>query len=390
MADAAKLVDFPLRRAGDSFPPQRYDTLRGRDGLVWSVMPNGARVWLVTRYEDVRAVLTDPAFSSNPAHEGFPAPGRTGGPPAQDQVPGWFAALDPPEHDRYRKALIPEFTVRRIRELRPRIQEVVEECVDALLAKGSPADLVEDFAVPVPSLVICALLGVPRVDRAFFESRIRVLVTLGSTDDERDQATQQLLRYLGRMITIKQRRPGDDLISVLIGVGTMTPMEIGGAALLLLIAGQETTANNIALGAVTLLSHPEWIGDDGVVEELLRYYSVADLVPLRVAVEDAEIAGQPIKAGEGVAPLMAAANHDEAKFACPHAFDPARSARHHVAFGFGRHQCLGQHLVRAEMELAYRTLFDRVPTLELVEPPEQARFKHDGVLFGLHALPVRW
>lgn len=170
-------------------------------------MPTGARVWLVTRYKDVREVLTHPKISSNPAHEGFPSPGRTGGPPTQDQVPGWFAALDPPEHDRYRRVLIPEFSVRRIKELRPRIQEVVEDCVDALLVKGSPADLVSDFAVPIPSLVICALLGVPQVDRGFFESRIRCLVTLDATDEERDEASKQILRYFSRMIAIRSGAP---------------------------------------------------------------------------------------------------------------------------------------------------------------------------------------
>lgn len=389
-ADAAKLVDFPLRQAGEPLPPHQYAEFREREGLVWSTMPTGARVWLVTRYKDVREVLTHPKISSNPAHEGFPSPGRTGGPPAQDQVPGWFAALDPPEHDRYRKVLIPEFSVRRIKELRPRIQEVVEDCVEALLAKGSPADLVSDFAVPIPSLVICALLGVPQVDRGFFESRIRCLVMLDATDEERDEASKQILRYFSRMIAIRKRRPGDDLISVMIQSETMTPMEIGGAAMLLVIAGQETTANNIALGASTLLSNPRWIGDDRVVEELLRYYSVADLVPLRVALEDVEVAGQVIKAGEGIAPLVAAANHDGSAFACPHQFDPGREERHHIAFGFGRHLCLGAHLVRTEMELAYRTLFERIPTLELARPDEELAFRNNGVLFGLDSLPVRW
>ncbi|GAA2456730.1 cytochrome P450 [Streptomyces glaucus] len=387
---AARRVDFPFRRPGESFPPPGYAEYRKREGLVWSMMPGGQRVWLLTRYEDVRAALTHPHLSSDSRHDGFPTPGRTGGAPSQTQIPGWFATLDPPEHDRYRKVLLHDFTARRMKELRPRIRQVVEDCVESLIAKGSPADLVADFAVPVPSLVICELLGVPRADRGFFESRISVLVTLSATDDQRDRATTELLRYLSRMITIKQRRPGDDLISVMIGSGALTPMEIGGAALLLLIAGQETTANNIALGAVTLMSHREWLGDDGIVEELLRFYSVADLVPLRVAVADLEIGGQLIRAGEGVAPLVAAANYDDTRFACPHAFDPHRPAGGHMAFGHGRHKCLGQHLVRVEMELAYRVLFDRLPTLELACPAEELPYKDDGVLYGLAALPVRW
>ncbi|MDG9715507.1 cytochrome P450 [Streptomyces sp. DH24] len=388
--DAARRVDFPFRRPGEPFPPPSYSAYREREGLVWSMMPGGQRVWLLTRFEDVREALLSPHLSSDSRNDGFPTPGRTGGPPSQTQIPGWFATLDPPEHERYRKVLMQPFTARRMKELRPRIQRVVEECVESLAAKGSPADLVADFAVPVPSLVICELLGVPRADRAFFESRIAVLVTLAATDEQRDRATTELLRYLGRMVTIKRRRPGDDLISTMIESGELTPMEVGGAALLLLIAGQETTANNIALGAVPLVSRPEWIGDEGIVDELLRFYSVADLVPLRVAVADVEIGGQLIRAGEGVAPLVAAANYDETRFGCPHAFDPGRSAQGHVAFGHGRHKCLGQHLVRVEMELAYRILFDRLPTLRLACPVEELPYKDDGVLYGLAALPVRW
>ncbi|MEV6592283.1 cytochrome P450 [Streptomyces acidicola] len=388
--DAARQVDFPFRRPGEPFPPPGYAELRGRDGLAWSMMPGGQRVWLLTRFEDVREALLHPHLSSDSRNEGFPTPGRTGGPPAQTQIPGWFATLDPPEHDRYRKILMQDFTARRMKELRPRIQKVVEDCVESLAAKGSPADLVADYAVPIPSLVICELLGVPNADRAFFESRISVLVTLSATDEERDQATTELLRYLGRMVTIKRHRPGDDLISTMLAAGELAPMEVGGAALLLLIAGQETTANNIALGAVPLMTHPEWIGDPDIVDELLRFYSVADLVPLRVAVADVEIGGQLIRAGEGVAPLVAAANYDDGRFACPHAFDPSRSAQGHVAFGHGRHKCLGQHLVRVEMELAYRVLFERLPGIRLDCAAQDLRYKDNGVLYGLAELPVRW
>jgi cytochrome P450 monooxygenase len=165
---------------------------------------------------------------------------------------------------------------------------------------------------------------------------------------------------------------------------------MSGVLMLLLIAGHETTANNIGLGVTTLLTNPQWKGDDRVIEEVLRYHSVADLVCLRVAIEDVEIGGQLIRAGEGVVPLIAAANYDETVFECPHAFNPARTDRQHVAFGYGVHQCLGQNLVRMEMEVAFRALFERVPTLELAAPLSELAFKYDGVLFGLHALPVRW
>ncbi|SHM78900.1 cytochrome P450 [Streptomyces yunnanensis] len=385
------VVDFPLREPGVPFPPPDYADYRDRQGLVLSHLPDGKRVWLVTRHEDVRAVLTNPKISSNPEHEGFPNVGKTVGVPKQDQIPGWFVGMDSPEHDRFRKALIPEFTVRRVRAMRPAIERTVEARLDEMLAAGNTADLVADYALPIPSLVISALLGVPPTDRDFFESRTRVLVSLrGSTEEQRMTAGKELLRYINRLISIKEKWPGDDLVSRLLANGAIAAHELSGVLMLLLIAGHETTANNIALGVVTLLTHPQWIHDDRAVEETLRFHSVADLVSLRVAVEDVEIAGQLIKAGEGIVPLVAAANHDESVFECPHEFDPSRSARSHVAFGYGVHQCLGQNLVRVEMEVAYRKLFERIPNLQLDVPVDELGIKYDSVLYGLHELPVRW
>ncbi|TDC90983.1 cytochrome P450 [Saccharopolyspora aridisoli] len=383
-------VPFMLRRPGVSFPPPEYAQFRQRPGLTRAALPTGDTVWLVTRHTDVREVLTDPRISSNPAHEGFPTPGRTGGVPAASEIPGWFVALDPPDHSMFRKQLLPEFTVRRIRALRPAIEAIVDQSIDAMLARGNSADLVEDFSLSVPSLVISALLGVPKGDRAFFEAKTKILVTINSTDEQRDEASKQILRYLNRLIAIKRKRPGDDLLSKLGTSGDMSVQELAGVAMLLLIAGHETTANNISLGVMTLLSHPEWINDERVVEELLRYYSVADMVALRVATEDVEIGGQLIKAGEGVVPLVAGANHDSTVFERPDEFDPTRSAQGHVAFGYGVHQCLGQNLVRLEMEVAYSKLFERIPTLEIAVPLSELPFKYDGILFGLHELPVRW
>jgi cytochrome P450 monooxygenase len=384
-------VEFPLRRPDEPFPPPVYDDYRSRKGLVPCILADGNRAWLITRYDDVRAVLTNPAISSNPEHPGFPDLGATLGVPKQDQVPGWFVGFDAPKHGQFRKPLIPEFSARRIRELRPAIQELVDRLLDSMLARGSPADLVSDLALPVPSLVISTMLGVPTTDRGFFESRTRTLVEIvDSHDDKRKAATRELLRYLNRLISIKQKWPGDDLVSNLLAAGTIPPAELSGTLMLLLIAGHETTANNIALGVVSLLLHPEWIGDERVVDELLRLHSVADLVSLRVAVQDVEIAGQLIRAGEGIIPLVAAANHDSNVFECPERFDPNRPASKHVAFGYGVHQCLGANLVRAELEIVLRTLFDRIPSLQLAIPVEELPFKYNGVIFGLHELRVRW
>jgi cytochrome P450 monooxygenase len=385
------IIPFPLRQAGESYPPPQYDGLRQESGLVQSYLADGRKVWLVTRHADVREVLTSRKISSNPSHEGFPYVGPAMGVPKQEEIPGWFVGLDPPEHDRFRKALIPEFTVRRIREMKPAIQQVVDSCIDALLAAGTSCDLIADFALPIPSLVISSLLGVPPVDRDFFESRTRTLISIrATTEQQRTKAATELLRYINRLIGIKQRWPGDDLTTRLLSNGVLSAQELSGVLMLLLIAGHETTANNIGLGVTTLLMNPQWQGDARAVEEVLRYHSVADLVCLRVAISDVEISGQLIKAGDGIVPLIAAANYDESVFECPHAFNPERTDRQHVAFGYGVHQCLGQNLVRMEMEVAFRTLFERIPTLELAAPPAELSFKYDGVLFGLHELPVRW
>ena len=383
-------IDFPRRKQGQLTPPDEYADLRTTPGLVRSSLPNGSTVWLVTRHQDVRQVLTSPEISSNPTHEGFPNLGDVQTVPLPEQIPGWFVGFDPPEHGRFRKTLIPEFTVRKIRDLRPKIQQVVDGRVDAMLAAGGPADLVNSFALPVPSLVICAMLGVPYSDHEYFESRTRTLVTFTSTKEERETAGGELLTYLIRLVSIKQRFRGDDLISKLLADERLEPQEIAGVGLLLLIAGHETTANNIAIGTIMLLLNPQWIGDPRAVEEVLRYASVADLVSLRVAVQDVEIGGQLIKAGEGIVPLVAAANHDVEAFDRAGEFDPSRTARHHVAFGYGVHQCLGQNLVRAEIDIAFQTLFSRIPTLRLAQPVEELPFKHTGILFGVHALPVTW
>jgi cytochrome P450 monooxygenase len=310
--------------------------------------------------------------------------------PLHDQIPGWFVGYDPPEHGRFRKSLTPAFTMRRIKEQRPAIQRVVDGRVDAMLAQGPPADLVSAFALPVPSLVICTMLGVPYSDHEFFESRTRTLVTFTTSRQQRENAGGELLAYLERLVTIKQRFPGDDLVSQLLANKELSTREIAGVGVLLLIAGHETTANNIAIGTIMLLLNRQWIGDPRAVEEVLRYASVADLVSLRVAVEDVEIGGQLIRAGEGIVPLVAAANHDAEMFDRAGEFDPTRPARHHVAFGYGVHQCLGQNLVRAEIDIAFQALFGRIPTLRLAEPVENLPFKYDGILFGVHALPVTW
>ncbi|NUR86756.1 MAG: cytochrome P450 [Nonomuraea sp.] len=391
--------NFPVQRTCPYAPPAEYARMREQAPLVRAALPGG-EVWLVTRHAEARRVLSGEGISTSPATPGHPhsviAPGQAEPP----EVPaGHFIDLDPPEHTRFRKLLIPEFTVRRIKELRPSIQRLVDELIDDLVAKGAEAELVEAFGLALPSLVICRLLGVPYEEHEFFQSRTRVIVSAADDPAAGQAAMREIHGFLDGLVTAAARHPADDLLGRLITGGQLSHDELVGVIFLLLVAGHETTANMIPLGVLTLLRHPAQLAalraDPGgwpmAVDELLRYHSVVDWVAFdRVSTEDQEIGGQLVRKGEGIFVLGASANRDERAFERPDEFDVARGARHHVAFGYGVHQCLGQNLARAELEIALRTLFERLPGLRVTVADEDLPAKYDGVIFGLKALPVAW
>ncbi|GAA3520077.1 cytochrome P450 [Actinocatenispora rupis] len=368
--------------------------------MVSAQLPGDQRTWLLTRHEDVRAALADPALSSNRRNPGFPLRAFGVRPPADFPQP--MIGLDGAAHSAARRPVISEFSVPRVHALRPRIQQIVDEAIDTLLAAGQPADLVRYLSLPVPSLVICELLGVPYADHEFFQSRSARLVNRAVDPDERMAAATEVREYLDGLVTEKEREPGDDLLGRQIlrarADGTEDHGGLVSLAFLLLIAGHETTANMISLGTLALLTHPDQLGlvrDDPAttplaVEELLRYFSIVDSGTARVAVADTEIGGQPIAAGEGVIALGLAANRDPQVFERPDDLDVTRGARHHVAFGFGPHQCLGQNLARAELTIVFDTLLRRVPTLALAGGVEDIPTKQDATIYGCYELPVTW
>jgi len=247
---------------------------------------------------------------------------------------------------------------------------------------------------------------VPYADHAFFEDRSRTAIRRGSTPQEAQRAFMDLVLYLDRLLRRKDRNPGDDLLSRLVveqeRTGALSHEQLVSVAMLLLTAGHETSANMIGLGVLTLLRDAEREGGmlarlaadpaavRDVVEELLRHLAIADTVPTRVATEDVAVGDQVIRAGEGVVVLIAAANHDPRAFREPELFDPGRRARHHIAFGYGVHQCLGQNLVRVELEVVFATLFSRLPNLRIAAPVDELPFRHDAELFGVWELPVAW
>lgn len=391
-------IAFPQDRTCPYHPPTAYDPLREARPLSRVSLFDGRGVWVVTGHTTARELLSDPRLSSDRTRPAFPSPTERFAAARNRRVA--LLGLDDPEHHTQRRMLVPSFTLKRTAALRPRIQETVDRLLDRMAAQGPPAELVNAFALPVPSMVICALLGVPYTDHDFFEEQSRRLLR-GPAAADIENARDQLDTYFESLIDRKQKDPGDGLLDELIHdqlrEGTVDRQEVISLATILLVAGHETTANMISLGTFTLLRHPEQLAElradptlmPAAVEELLRFLSIADGL-LRVATEDIEVAGKTIRADEGVVFSTSVINRDAHTFAEPDALDWHRSARQHVAFGFGIHQCLGQNLARAEMEIALLSLFDRFPGLRLAAPVDAIPFKPGDTIQGMLELPVTW
>ncbi|QGV78935.1 cytochrome P450 [Streptomyces ficellus] len=394
-------VAFPQNRTCPYHPPTAYDPLREARPLSRVTLYDGRSVWVVTGHAAARQLLSDQRLSTDSTNEAFPIFAERVA-AVRSRRPRRTALLgeDDPVHHAQRRMLIPSFTLKRTADLRPRIQRAVDELIDAMTEQGPPAELVSAFALPVPSIVICDLLGVPYADHDFFEGQSRRLLR-GSTAEEIEDARDQLEGYLGDLVERKRDKPGDgvldDLIAQQLAHGHLDKQQLVELATILLVAGHETTANMISLGTFTLLQHPEQLAElrsapelmPTAVEELLRFLSIADGM-LRVAKEDIDVDGVTIRADEGVVFSTSVINRDTTAYPEPDTLDWHRSARHHVAFGFGIHQCLGQNLARAEMEIALRTLFDRLPGLRLAAPAEEIPFKPGDTLQGMIELPVTW
>jgi cytochrome P450 len=398
-----ELPVFPMPRTTPFDPPSGYAALRSDGPVTRAKMPTGQEVWLVTGHEHVRKILVDPRVSSDRRHPNFPSPiviteqmrNRA------NSLGDSLISSDPPEHTERRRMLITEFTVRKVAALRPRIQQIVDDRIDDLLAGERPADLFAELALPVPSLVICELLGVPYADREFFQTRTKVLLSRSTPTAEREAMAGDLRTYFDQLITAKEADPGDDLLGRLIVRNVEAEVFshdlLVGLSTLLLIAGHETTSNVISLGTMALLQHSDQLAAltadssliPSAIEEMLRFLTIVE-AGFRVATEDIELAGTVIKAGDGLIALAGSANRDDSAFEHADDFDVTRGARHHVAFGYGIHQCLGQNLARMELEIVFSTLFRRLPGLRLAVPIADVPFKDDAFIYGVHSLPVTW
>ncbi len=401
MTSTAEIPEFPMTRAaGCPFdPPPAARALQAEAPLARVRLWDGSTPWLVTRYAEQRALLADPRVSADITRPGYPSPA----PLPKGGTGISFILMDNPEHARLRKMVTAPFTIRRTAAMRPAVQQIVDEQIDRLLAGPKPADLVEAFALPVPSLVICELLGVPYTDHDFFQENSKVIIRRDAKPEERAAGHQALVGYLDRLMGEKLAEPADDLLSGLatrVHAGELSRTEAAQMGVLLLIAGHETTANMIALGTLALLEHPDQLAllresDDpalvaSAVEELLRYLNITHNGRRRVALEDIEVAGETIRAGEGLIMANDVANRDPAVFPDGDRLDVTRDSHRHVAFGFGVHQCLGQPLARLELQVVYSTLYRRIPTLAPATGVERIPFKHDGSVYGVYELPVTW
>ncbi|TVZ90352.1 cytochrome P450 [Streptomyces sp. BK340] len=378
-------------------PAPAHERARSEQPVKRVALADGSYAWMVTRHEDVRAVFGDPRFSAEAHRPGFPFPNAGRNFIAKGEPS--FVRLDDPEHARQRRMLTGYFTVRRIETMRPRIQAMIDDFLDRMEAAGPPADLVADFALPLPSLVICEMLGVPYEDHDFFQERSRVLADTSADPEDTHAAWSDLAQYLEELAEIMRHAPDDGIISRLVQRPDLTSGQVASMSRLLLVAGHDTTANMISLATAALLRHPEQLAAlrgnpesvDDMVEELLRWLSpVGHAGVARLALEDVNVGGQTIRAGEGVLCMPAVANRDDTVFPQGGELDLRGDAHRHLAFGFGVHQCLGQGLARLEIQLALQTLFRRLPGLRLAAPFEELLFRHNAIVHGLLGLPVTW
>ncbi|WP_406334096.1 cytochrome P450 [Streptomyces sp. NBC_00203] len=390
------MIDLGEYGAGftrDPYPV--YAALRERGPVHWvrTPPPGEYEGWLVVGYEEARAALADPRLSKDITKRGLNS--------LDEELMGRYVLItDPPEHTRLRSLVAGAFTMRRVEALRPRVQQITDELLDAMLPKGG-ADLVDSFAYPLPMTVICELLGIPDIDRVAFRALSSEIVAPSGGNSEL-AAMEQLATYLDELIEDKRcTAPADDLLSALIRTRAedgdrLSGHELRAMAFILLVAGHETTVNLITTGVHTLLTHPDQLvalrADmtllDGAVEEMLRFEGPVETATYRYAAEPMEIGGQSIAEGDPVMIGLDAANRDAAYCPDPHRFDIHRAPQGHLAFGHGIHYCLGAPLARLEARVALRSLLERCPDLALDGPPGD--WLSGMLMRGLRHLQLRW
>lgn len=404
---------FTWEFASDPYPA--YAWLREHAPVHRTELPSGVEAWLVTRYADARQALADQRLSKNPVHHSETAHGK-----GKVGIPGERSAnlmthllnIDPPDHTRLRRLVSKAFTPRRVAEFAPRVQELTDQLIDAILDKPGiekgEADLIHEFAFPLPIYAICDMLGVPREDQDDFRDWAGMMIRHGGGPRGGvARSVKKMRTYLAELIHRKREDLGEDLISGLIRASDhgehLTENEAAAMAFILLFAGFETTVNLIGNGTYALLRHPEQRarlqralaeGDESLlatgVEELLRYDGPVELATWRFATQDLVLGGQRIAEGDPVLVVLAAADRDPERFADPDTLDLSRRDNQHLGYGHGIHYCLGAPLARLEGQTAIATLLRRLPDLSLAAEPEDLRWRGGLIMRGLRTLPVEF
>lgn len=396
--------DFPMPRADGRWfaPPPKALELNDTSQLNRVQIWDGSTPWLVTGYEAIRSLFADGRASVDDRKPGYPH-WNEGMLATVHKRPRSVFTSDAEEHTRFRRMLSRPFTYKRVEALRPAVQRITDEHIDAILAGPQPADLVENLALAIPSLVISEMLGVPYEDAEFFQEQANRGMSRYASAEDAAEGAGALAKYIANLVRRKMDEPSEDLVSDLAERVRSEEISVREAAQLatgVLIAGHETTAGQLGVSIVALLEHPDQAAllrdaDDPkviatAIEELLRYVSIIQTGQRRIAAEDIEVCGQLIRAGEGIILDVAPANWDPRQFPEPDRLDLRRDDGPHVGFGYGRHQCVGQQLARMELQIVLPTLLRRIPTMRLAVPVDELPFKHDALAYGLYELPVEW
>jgi cytochrome P450 len=400
MIDQGNIPLYPMPRTSPLHPAGELAVLQETEPISKVRLWNGLEAWLFTRHADVKTILSDVRVSADSERPGYPqvspAVAET-----REQFPT-FLQMDPPEHAFYRRMVTMAFSVKASEARRAETEQIVDDAIDAMLGLDPPVDFIEEFALVVPSTVISTILGVPYEDHDFFQSRSKTLVSGHTTHEEARIATDEMRKYLDNLVTAKDRHPGDDLLSKLIvqhmRAGEITHDQVVATARLLLTGGHDTTASMIGLGTLALLLNPDELAQlradrsllRNSIEEMLRFFTITHIGRRRIANDTIPIGGCTVMRDEGIIAAAEIANRDPRIFTDPNAFDVDRDTTHHIAFGFGPHQCLGQNLARVELQVVFDKLIDRIPTLRLAAPLDELAFKEQSIVYGLEALPVTW
>lgn len=392
-------VTMPHIRTHLFDPPSALMQLSQQGPIHRLRYPDGHLGWLVTSHTLIQDILTDPRFSARSEFKRAPIQ-REGIEPfyGRSALPGWLVDMDPPQHTRIRRALSDLLSMRRLQNLKPRLVEIVNAQLEHMKRQGAPLDLVEHFSLPIPSLAICEILGVPYEARREFQHHSEMIFSLTATATEATESMNYLTTFMLQLVREKRQHPTNDVLGELGRLTSFDDAEIAGAAVLLLSAGHETTANMLSLGTLALLTNPTQLSTllcnpnqiHNAVSELLRYITIFQFGVPRTPLEDLELAGHHIRAGESMTLSLPIANRDPAKFTDPNSLDITRCSPSHLAFGFGIHFCLGRNLALLELEMGYLALLQTFPTLHLAVPTDRVHLNTSAGFYGIHCMPVAW